>query len=44
MANATGVPYIEISMNSVTICGVVIPRPSSIGVSQWLRFWERIVG
>jgi len=31
---------IECTRNAVTIEGVTIKRPTHVGVTQWLEFWE----
>lgn len=33
---------IDVRMDSVTICGTVIKRPSRVPRSQWMQFWERL--
>lgn len=30
----------DVNPNDVTVAGVVVPRPSSVSVSEWMDFWE----
>ncbi len=30
----------DVNPNDVTVAGVVVPRPSSVSVSEWMNFWE----
>lgn len=39
-----GKPEIVVSHNNVMICGQYITRPQSISVSQWLGYWEKVMG
>ena len=33
-------PYVEIDHDKVTVAGVVVPRPVSCNVIDWMNFWE----
>ncbi len=30
----------DVNPNDVTVAGVIVQRPSNIGPSEWMEFWE----
>jgi hypothetical protein len=30
----------EVTHKHVVVCGMTVPRPTSVSPSQWLAFWE----
>lgn len=33
---------IEVNYNDVLVAGTVVPRPSHVSVSQWMKYWDRV--
>ncbi len=31
---------IEVNYNNVLVAGTIVPRPSHVSVSQWMKYWD----